>query len=99
MITTMRIDDALKRESDAIFSNLGLNMSSAITIFLKQVVRTKGIPFELKCGATELPVSREQVREAVRAMRAANGRDWNEEEVNSEIAAARRSRRGRTAAI
>lgn len=99
MVTTMRIDDALKRDSDAIFSDLGLNMSSAITIFLKQVVRTKGIPFELKCGSPDVTVSREQVREAVRAMRASSDREWNEDEVNAEIAAARRSRRGRAAAI
>ena len=44
-------------------------------------------------------VSRELVQEAVREMRAANDRDWTEDEVNAEIAAARRARRGRAVAI
>lgn len=49
MTTTLRIDDKLKADCDAVFSDLGINMTSAITLFLKQVVRTKGIPFEISC--------------------------------------------------
>lgn len=48
MTTTLRINDELKRESDAILKQLGLPLSTAITLFLKQVVRTGGIPFPLK---------------------------------------------------
>ena len=48
MTTTIRIDDDLKKECDLIFEDLGLNMSTAITVFLKQVVKSRGIPFELK---------------------------------------------------
>ena len=48
MTTTIRIDNDLKKECDLIFEDLGLNMSVAITLFLKQVVKTRGIPFELK---------------------------------------------------
>ena len=33
----------------SLFSDLGINMTSAITLFLKQVVRTRGIPFEISC--------------------------------------------------
>ena len=49
MTTTLRIDDKLKADCDNVFDNLGLNMTSAITLFLKQVVRTRGIPFEISC--------------------------------------------------
>lgn len=49
MTTTLRIDDKLKADCDAVFSDLGINMTSAITLFLKQVVRTRGIPFEISC--------------------------------------------------
>lgn len=47
--TTMniRIDSDLKKEIEAIFSELGLTTSAAITIFAKAVVRNEGIPFEL----------------------------------------------------
>ena len=48
MTTTIRIDDDLKKECDLIFEDLGLNMSAAMTMFLKQVVKMRGIPFELK---------------------------------------------------
>ena len=47
MTTTLRIEPDLKRSCDAIFDELGLTMSGAITIFLKQVARTGGIPFQL----------------------------------------------------
>jgi addiction module antitoxin, RelB/DinJ family len=48
MTTTIRIDDTLKKECDLIFEDIGLTMSTAVTLFLKQVAKTKKIPFELK---------------------------------------------------
>lgn len=48
MTTTIRIDTDLKKECDLIFDDLGLTMSAAMTLFLKQVVKTRGIPFELR---------------------------------------------------
>ena len=47
MTTTLRIDDGLKRDCEAIFDDLGLSMAGAITIFLKQVVKQRGIPFAI----------------------------------------------------
>lgn len=44
----IRVDDTLKQQAELIFSDLGLSLSSATTIFLKQVVRCNGIPFELR---------------------------------------------------
>lgn len=44
----IRVDDQLKKQAEAIFSDLGISLSAAITIFLKQVVRCNGIPYELK---------------------------------------------------
>ena len=44
----IRIDSELKREAESLFSDLGLNMSSAITMFLKSAVNCDGIPFEVK---------------------------------------------------
>ena len=48
MTTTIRVDENLKKQSERILKELGLTMSGAMTIFLKQVVREKGIPFDLK---------------------------------------------------
>jgi len=44
---TMRIDDALKNEAEDVFEDIGLNLSSAITCFLKKCVAMGGIPFTL----------------------------------------------------
>ncbi len=44
---SIRIDDKLKKEADILFSELGMNMSSAINVFLRQAVREKSIPFKI----------------------------------------------------
>ena len=44
----IRVDDAVKRQAEMIFSELGMSMSTATNIFYRQVARTGGIPFELK---------------------------------------------------
>ena len=43
----IRVDDDLKKQAESIFSDLGISLSVATTIFLKQVVRCNGISFEL----------------------------------------------------
>ena len=42
-----RIDDELKAKADSIFNELGLNMTTAITMFIRQCIRQGGIPFEI----------------------------------------------------
>ena len=44
----IRVDDTLKQQAELIFSDIGISLSAATTIFLKQVVRCNGIPFELR---------------------------------------------------
>lgn len=46
--TTMRLDPELKDQAMKVLESLGLNMTGAVTIFLKAVVRENGMPFELK---------------------------------------------------
>jgi len=43
----IRIDDDLKTHADNIFEELGLNMSTAFTMFIRQTIRQGGIPFEV----------------------------------------------------
>jgi len=42
---SIRMDDGLRKEADAILFELGLNMSSAVNLFVKQLVRQGGLPF------------------------------------------------------
>lgn len=44
----IRVDDTLKKQAETIFTELGISLSAATTMFLKQVVRCNGIPFELR---------------------------------------------------
>ena len=47
-----RVDPETKEQAEAILNQLGIPMSNAIGMFLKQIVIQRGIPFDLK-----LPVS------------------------------------------
>ena len=42
---SIRMDEELRKKADAILDELGLNMSSAVNIFVKQLVRQGGLPF------------------------------------------------------
>ena len=44
----IRIDKAIKDQAEQIFNELGLNMTTAVNIFLRTTIREHGIPFELK---------------------------------------------------
>lgn len=45
---TIRMDADLKAQAAALFSELGLNLSTAFNIFVRQSLREGGIPFEVK---------------------------------------------------
>ena len=42
------VDKKVKEKSTEILNEIGLSMSSAITIYLKQIIKNNGLPFELK---------------------------------------------------
>jgi len=44
---TMRLDENVKREFEAVVNDLGMNMSTAITLFAKATIRRQAIPFDL----------------------------------------------------
>ncbi len=44
----IRTDKNVKAEAERIFDALGLNMTTAVNIFLRQAIRENGIPFEVK---------------------------------------------------
>ena len=46
--TNISIDKELKQSAVALFSEFGLDLSTAITLFLQQSVREKRIPFEIR---------------------------------------------------
>lgn len=44
----IRTDKDVKEQADKIFAELGLNMTTAINMFLRTTIREHGIPFALK---------------------------------------------------
>ena len=44
----IRTDKEIKDQADRIFSELGLNMTTAINMFLRATIRENGIPFTPK---------------------------------------------------
>ena len=64
----IRIDDDLKERADSLFNELGFNMTTAFTMFVKASIRHRGIPFELSIdpfySEKNMKVLRESIREA-----------------------------------
>ena len=46
----LRIDKSLKQEAEHVFHDMGMTMSEAIRIFLKQSVNSSGLPFRPHLG-------------------------------------------------
>ncbi len=44
----IRTDKEIKVKAEQLFDALGLNMSTAVNIFLRQSIRENGIPFDVK---------------------------------------------------
>ncbi len=45
---TIRMDREVKQQAQQIFSDLGMDMTTAINVFLRQAIRHNGFPFEIK---------------------------------------------------
>jgi addiction module RelB/DinJ family antitoxin len=58
---SIRIDDSLREQTDIILGELGLNISAAVNIFARQIVRSRGIPFPLTLSEQQAVNSQEAV--------------------------------------
>ena len=83
-----RVDDNLKREATEIYSQLGLDLPTAIRMFLTRSVQVRGIPFSM-----QLPDGDYKAIAAMRRMsrmaEECGVTDMTLDEINAEIAAAR----------
>jgi DNA-damage-inducible protein J len=44
----LRIDSKMKKQAQSIFEKLGLDLTSGVKLYLTQVIREKGIPFQAR---------------------------------------------------
>ena len=94
MNISIRMDRELKKEADELFGEMGMNISTAFNIFVRQALRERAFPFSIKLD--EKPsVTREQALKAFHELRAeaADMPEMSLDEINAEIAAARAERK------
>ncbi len=97
MATTLvqvRVDDELKNQATAVYDALGIDLSTAVRMFLKRSVMVNGVPFDMT-----LPKSGYKAERAARALwelsNAAMENGTSEmtlEEINAEIEAVRETK-------
>jgi len=103
---SVRMEDGLKREFSAFCENVGMNMSTAIVIFAKTVVRERQFPFliteKVVSGRDDDGVAK-QARLAVERMRKriekSDVKEPTLEEVNAFISNVRAQRRSRSQSV
>ena len=84
---SVRMDESLKKELDALCASFGMTTTTAINVFAKAVVRERRIPFEIK--APENVSTQDKALKAFLQLRENAKRDFDEEmtldEINEEI--------------
>ena len=66
----IRVDESTRLEAERIFEQLGLTMSGAINMFLKQVVREKAVPLSMELDPMFTSRTVQEDMEEARRMRA-----------------------------
>lgn len=69
----IRMDEKLKQDFERICEELGLNMTTAITIFAKKMSREKRIPFEVSLDPFYSETNLAHLRRGVEALNAGRG--------------------------
>jgi len=71
---TIRMDETLKQQVELIFEEMGLNMTTAINIFVKAVLREKKIPFEIAADPFYSESNQAYLRKAIEDLNAGRGK-------------------------
>lgn len=45
---SIRLDSEVKEQAQQVFTNLGMDMTTAINIFLRQAIQYQGLPFDVR---------------------------------------------------
>lgn len=86
-----RVEPEVKDQAEIVLNQLGIPMSNAVDMFLRQVIIQRGLPFEVKLPQRKPLVSGELTKEQLDAEIAKgmddveNGRVFSAEEVDEEL--------------
>lgn len=80
---SFRMDENLKRQMERLCDDIGMNLTTAFTVFAKKAVRERRIPFSLDAGSiyTET-ITEEYLDRAIAAMDAGMGKEHDLLEVD-----------------
>ena len=62
----VRVDENVKKQASALFEELGLDMSTALNLFLRQAINYGGIPFEIRKPNAETLAAIEEIEKIKR---------------------------------
>ncbi|MDR0818017.1 MAG: type II toxin-antitoxin system RelB/DinJ family antitoxin [Oscillospiraceae bacterium] len=86
----IRIDKDLKTQAERVFGDLGMNLTTAVTVFVRQSVREGRIPFEITLGEPLNNIA-DRGRDALRQIREESEKRGflSDDEIETEIQAAK----------
>lgn len=70
---SVRMDDSLKRDFDKVCNELGLSMTTAITMLAKKMTREKRLPFEVSVDPFYSDENMARLRKSIAQMEAIGG--------------------------
>ncbi|MCL2218195.1 MAG: type II toxin-antitoxin system RelB/DinJ family antitoxin [Defluviitaleaceae bacterium] len=98
----IRMDKALKEQAESLLSELGMNMTTAFNIFLRQTVRERAIPFQISANMPRRKAILTEGQELLKSIQedsVKNGTDkMTLDDINAEITAHRQSKKRKAAA-
>lgn len=81
---TIRMDENLKKQVEILFDDMGLNMTTAITMFAKAVVKQNKIPFEITADPFYSEENQKHLQKAISDLDAGRGKAHDVIEVDND---------------
>ena len=69
----IRMDNDIKKQAQQLFAQLGLDMTTAVNMFLRQSIRQQGIPFALQLDPFYSEANQERLLKAAVRMEQTGG--------------------------
>lgn len=97
-VLQVRVEEGLRAQAAAIYEDLGIDLQTAVRIFLKRSVKENGLPFDMTLSERKETAGKSMLRAMKNmgeAAEKAGVSDMSLDEINAEIAAARADRHSR----
>ncbi|HIU14670.1 MAG TPA: type II toxin-antitoxin system RelB/DinJ family antitoxin [Candidatus Fimiplasma intestinipullorum] len=81
----VRIDEKVKKESEEIFNELGINLTTAVNVFLRKAIKAGGFPFDVRLTDSYNQDTIDALSEAERLLHDPTTKRYNVEEALREL--------------